>query len=67
MIKIIKDDKYISLERDGVTLYCPERGMTYCCNACPFFEHHPKTPDYPESVVLKCHAQEITLCEGEEE
>jgi hypothetical protein len=67
MIEIIKDDKYIRLVRDGVILGCPEGNVVYCCNTCPFFEHRPKTPGYPESVVLKCRAQKITLCEGEEE
>jgi hypothetical protein len=67
MIKIIKDNKYIRLERDGVILRCPFNGAAYCCNDCPFFEYRPKTLGYPESVLLKCLAQEITFCEGEEE
>jgi len=67
MIKIIKDNKYIRLERDEVILRCPFSGAAYCCNACPFFEYRPKTPGYPESIVLKCLAHEITFCEGEEE
>jgi len=67
MIKFIKLDKTIIIKKNGCKLVCPEGDGAFCGSWCPFFEHRPKTPGYPESVVLKCRAQEITFCEGEEE
>jgi hypothetical protein len=67
MIIFVRCRGQIFIQRDGNELYCPNRSDSPCGSWCPFFEHRPKTPGYPESVVLKCHAHEITFCEGEEE